>query len=281
VVEDPVVVVQERPPTARRRRGDGGDGVDQAGGPPRELPAEVLGELAASVGPARSRRLAARLQAAAESYARDRYPDAFRLTRQLVDEAPDVAAVQELHGLVCYRLGRWRQAVRHLEAARRAGGDTDQLPVLMDCHRAQGHHRRVAELWDELRASGAGADVVVEGRLVLAADLADQGRLSAAIGELVRAGAARELRRPADRHVRQWYLLADLCERAGDVGQARRLFARVVAVDDSVADAAERLAALGGMPETAPRLGGGRPATLGELAGRRGPPPGPMNGGTG
>ena len=70
----------------------------------------------------------------------------------LVDQVPESAAARELHGLVCYRLGRWREAVRHLEAARTlSGGDPSQLPVLMDCHRAMGHHRRVEALWDELR----------------------------------------------------------------------------------------------------------------------------------
>jgi hypothetical protein len=39
--------------------------------------------------------------------------------------------------------------------------------------------------------------------------------------------------------------LADLCERAGDAPRARELFRRVVAVDPGLADAAERLQALG------------------------------------
>jgi len=214
--------------------------------PDEALPTDVVEELTGAVGRAKAGRVADRLAAAARAYERDRYPEAMRITRALADEVPESAAARELHGLVCYRLGRWREAVRHLEASRAlSGGDPSQLPVLMDCHRAQGHHRRVEALWDELRASSPSADVLVEGRLVLAEDLAETGKLDDAILVLATAGGARNLRNPGERHLRQWYVLADLYERAGDVPRARELFARVVAVDPELADASQRLAALG------------------------------------
>jgi tetratricopeptide (TPR) repeat protein len=111
----------------------------------------------------------------------------------------------------------------------------------------------VEALWKELRAASPSADVLVEGRLVLAADLADRGELSGAIDLLTSAGAARHLRNPADRHIRQWYVLADLYERAGDVPLARDLFARVLDADPGLADAAERLASLGSPKRRGPR----------------------------
>jgi tetratricopeptide (TPR) repeat protein len=206
----------------------------------------VVEELAGAIGKAKAARVADRLAAAARAYERDRYPEALRITRELVDRVPESAAARELHGLVCYRLGRWREAVRHLDAARKlSGGDPSQVPVLMDCHRAMGHHRRVEALWKELRAASPSADVLVEGRLVLAEDLAEQGKLDEAILVLATAGAARNLRNPGERHLRQWYVLADLYERAGDVPRARELFARVAAIDPELADAPDRLAALG------------------------------------
>ena len=144
-----------RGPPHRRRRGDrrrGGAGQGGKGGRPA----------------------GARRRAPIE---RDRYPEALRITRDLVDEVPESAAARELHGLVCYRLGRWREAVKHLEAARTlSGGDPSQVPVLMDCHRAMGHHRRVEVLWNELRVASPSADVLVEGRLVLAENLAETGQ---------------------------------------------------------------------------------------------------------
>lgn len=227
------------------------------------LPAEVADELSAAVGAARGAALAGRLQAAARAYARDRYPEALRTTKAIVAEAPDSASARELHGLVCYRMGRFREALRHLDAARAlSGGDPSQLPVAMDCHRALGHHRRVAELWGELRTASPDADVLAEGRLVMAADLGDRGDLAGASALLLSAGAARNLRHPAERHIRQWYLLADLSERAGDLPRARDLFARVVEADPDLADAPLRLAALGTAgPRRRPKRTGEAPET--------------------
>ena len=51
--------------------------------------------------------------------------------------------------------------------------------------------------------------------------------------------------RVQDHHVRVWYALADLYERAGDLPRARELFLRIRRHDAAFADAAERLAALG------------------------------------
>jgi tetratricopeptide (TPR) repeat protein len=211
-----------------------------------ELPAEVVNELAAAVGREQGSKLGDRMAAAARAYERDRYAEAFRLTRSLVEQVPESSAARELHGLVCYRIGRWTQAINHLEAARALGGDdTSQIPVLMDCHRALHRHRRVAALWEELRAASPSPDLLVEGRVVLASDLADQRKLGAAVEVLASAGAARNLRHPSERHIRQWYVLADLYERAGDVPHARELFGRVAAADPELADAAERFATLG------------------------------------
>jgi len=217
------------------------------------LPAEVIQELRVAGG-VDGQKLAGRLATAARAYARDRYPEVLRITRSVLQAVPNSAAAQELYGLACYRLGRWKEAVRHLEEARsRSGGDPDQLPVIMDCHRALGHHRRVEAVWKELRESSPPVDVLVEGRLVMAAELADRGELSEAISLLVSGGAARNLRHPAERHLRQWYVLADLYERSGDVPRARELFGRVADVEPDLADVAERVAALGRTRRRTPR----------------------------
>jgi tetratricopeptide (TPR) repeat protein len=241
-------VADEEPQRGARRVGGSTDRRPSptARTPDEALPSDVVDEIAGAVGRAKAGKVADRLAAAARAYERDRYPEALRITRELVDQVPESAAARELHGLVCYRLNRWREAVKHLEAARSlSGGDPSQVPVLMDCHRAMGHHRRVETLWKELRASSPSADVLVEGRLVLAADLAEANKLDEAILALATAGAARNLRNPGDRHLRQWYVLADLYERAGDVPRARELFGRVASVDPELADVTDRLLALG------------------------------------
>jgi predicted Zn-dependent protease len=111
-----------------------------------------------------------------------------------------------------------------------------------DCERAQGRHAAVEQRWEELRRASPSAEVLGEGRLVMAGDLADRGELDRAIALLARYEPDRA--RPRPWHVRTWYALADLYERAGDVPRARALFQRLVRMDAEWFDAAERLAAL-------------------------------------
>jgi tetratricopeptide (TPR) repeat protein len=85
--------------------------------------------------------------------------------------------------------------------------------------------------------------VVAEGRIVMAGALADQGKLAEAIRLLER--AVTEVKRPRLHHLRLWYTLADLYERAGDLPRARGLFGSVLRHDHDFADVPERLAGLG------------------------------------
>ena len=68
----------------------------------------------------------------------------------------------------------------------------------------------------------------------------------AARGDRARStGAANGVNASSEHHLRLWYALADLYERAGDLPRARELFDRVREHDAAFADVAERLAALG------------------------------------
>jgi tetratricopeptide (TPR) repeat protein len=202
--------------------------------------------------------LVEKAEAAYGAYERDRFLDALRAIKPVADEAPRVAAVRELAGLAAYRLGRWREAARHLQAFDQLSDATEHLPVLMDIQRALHKPKKVAELWAELRHRSPDPDVLAEGRIVAAASLAETGDLNGAISMLASAGASKSLRNPSPRHVRQWYLLADLYERAGDVPRAREFFERVQRVDPEAYDVAERLRALG--PERRPRGSASRSA---------------------
>lgn len=164
------------------------------------------------------------------------------MLRPIAQEAPTAASVRELLGLSNYRLGRWKEAVRELDAFRELTGSVEQHPVLADCHRALRHWREVETLWSELRDASPSAPLVAEGRIVAAGALADRDDLPAAIALLMASRRPRGAVHP--HHLRVVYALADLRERAGDVPGARELFAWVVARDRVFADAAERLAAL-------------------------------------
>jgi tetratricopeptide (TPR) repeat protein len=226
------------------------DGVARPSTRPRaELPGDVVTAIrnAATDRTARAReRLVTDAAEGVEAYNRGRYQDAVRLLAPVAEVAPAVAGVREAAGLACYRAGRWRHAAQHLRAYTDLTGDAAHLPALMDAERALGHPRKVAALFDEVRAASPAADVLSEARIVMASSLSERGALDEAIALLVGAGADRRVRNPADRHVRQWYVLADLYERSGDVPRARELFTRVAVADPGAYDVDARLEELGG-----------------------------------
>ncbi len=206
------------------------------------VPGPVVDELNESVGDRRGAKLAERLAEASHAYDRERYQDALRIVRPLADLAPASPAVRELHGLTLYRLGRWRPAAKELEAYRSLSGAYDQHPVLADCMRALHRYSKVEALWDELRQASPSAESVAEGRIVMAGTLADKGDVAGAIALLERSRGLNK--KPRDYHLRQWYALADLYERAGDIPRARELFRRLASHDPEAFDTTERLRAL-------------------------------------
>jgi hypothetical protein len=220
----------------------GREGIASPGGHRHRVPRPVVDELESAAGAQRGAKLANRMADATYAYEQERYQEARRVLRVLADEVPDSAAVRELYGLVLYRLGQWAAAARQLEAFRTRSGSYDQHPVLADCYRALGRYDDAEALWEDLRAASPSGDLVAEGRIVAAGCHADQGDLAGAIALLER--AARRVSRPQARHLRQWYALADLYERAGDLPRARDLFARVAAADPDAFDVGRRLRAL-------------------------------------
>jgi tetratricopeptide (TPR) repeat protein len=210
--------------------------------PVDDTPAEDP-SLRRAIGAAKIERVEERLKEASRSFRRERFEEARRILRPLAESAPTAVTVRELLGLTYYRLGRWKLAVAELEAFRDLSGSTEQHPVLADCYRALGRHAKVAELWEELRATSPGAALVAEGRIVYAGSLADQGKLTDAIGVLE--SAKLPAKRAQDHHLRVAYALADLYERAGDVPKARQLFTVVASNDPELGDVVARLRALG------------------------------------
>ena len=216
------------------------------------LPGDVAADVRkAFIGTAYMReKMVATLTRAAEAYDRKRYEEALRLGRIVADAVPGVAAVRELTGLAAYRAERWNMAKIHLRTHFTITGDPEHLPLVMDCDRANRRYRAMDKTFEELEDAEASADVLAEGRIVMASGLADQRKFSEAIELLTKAGAAKQLRNPSYRHVRLWYALGDVFDRAGDTASARELFARVVIAEPDAYDAKDRLEELG---DTRPR----------------------------
>ena len=242
-IEEPDAEVKPVRTAATKAVTRGGQGKPAARDRPRRAaPTDVAHDITAAVPRAQAGKMEQHLMEAAKAFERERYKDADRLLKPLADTAPGVPAVRELYGLTLYRLGRWRAAASQLEAFRHQTGSVDQHPVLADSYRALGRHAKADALWDELRTADAPGELVTEGRIVAGGSLADRGDIAGAI-RLLEKGPV-QVKRPKPHHLRLWYALADLYERAGDTPKARELFKRIVANEPDFGDAAERLAAL-------------------------------------
>jgi hypothetical protein len=184
-----------------------------------------------------------RLGDAAEDFLAERFGDVEKVLAPLSKQYPQIPEVQELYGLTLYRLGKWSAAITALEMFGILTGDIDQLPVLADCHRALGRHGETRSIWEELRAAGPDAPTMTEGRIVMSGSMADQGDLQGAI-RLLEQGPVRS-KSPKEHHLRLWYALADLYERAGERQRARRGFDRIESTEPGYADVYARIRSLG------------------------------------
>jgi len=196
------------------------------------------------VGAKRAERLEGRLGEAADAFAGERFGEARQLLSPIAREVPDLPEARELFGLTLYRLGKWKEAARELDAfVQLSGGSTEQHPVLADCRRALKQYKEVDRLWEELREASPSGALVTEGRIVAAGARADQGDLAAALRILSK--GFRFPKKPQEHHLRRAYALADLYERSGDMPQARSLFGRINRADPDFLDAGDRAAGLG------------------------------------
>ena len=93
--------------------------------------------------------------------------------------------------------------------------------MLADCYRAQKRWTDVENVWNDVKKASPPHDVMAEARIVVASSLADRGDLARAI-ELMEP-AQQAPKRVRYHHLRQWYVLADLYDRAGDTVSAHAL----------------------------------------------------------
>lgn len=208
-----------------------------------QLSPEIAEELQRVAPSGRTVRYQERLASAADALDRGRFADARRMVQPVLRDLPDMAFGHEIAGLALYRLGQWRKAAAELEQARLLDGTLNHHPVLADCYRALKRYHEVETLWNELRDASPAPALVAEGRIVAAGALADQGDLAGALKVMGRATDVPK--RVREHHLRQWYVVADLFDRSGDVIKARRFFALVAEQDADFADVVERLKALG------------------------------------
>lgn len=203
-------------------------------------PAQTLKRL---VGEPRCNTLNRKLKEGGKAFGAQRFKDARSALTPVVKEAPELPEGRQLMGLSLYRLGNWKDAADHLEAFRELSGSTESHPVLADCYRALGRWSDVDALWEELGDASPSAELVTEGRIVVAGAKADQGDLTSAIRILEQNW--RLPKRPQAHHLARAYALADLYDRASRIPRARELFRWVEGHAPDYGDVRARVKALG------------------------------------
>ena len=212
----------------------------------RPLPSEVATEIRRALEGSTAHHkevMVAKMADAVAAYDRGRFPEAAKLAKQVANEAPAVPAVRRLAGLAAYRAGRWREAIRQLDAYGAQTDEVDQVPALMDSHRALGRPRQGRR--PVARPSGSAHRSPTcwpRPGWWPPAPWPTAATWTAPISLLAAAGAGKALRNPADRHSASGTRSGDLYERAGDLPRARELFERVDEADPGAFDVADRLA---------------------------------------
>ena len=182
------------------------------------------------------------LQEAVQAFEEGRERDALRIVKPLVERYPSAQGVQELYGMSLYANGKFKQALPVLEEFTERTHSYDQLPLIMDCYRFFKDYDKVDKLWRELGEVSPDGAVTAEGRIVHSQTLAEQGRIDEALRLLRK--KVKPLGKPKAHHLRLWYCLADLEERAGNIIAARQWFERLKSQDPNFADVQERVKAL-------------------------------------
>lgn len=153
------------------------------------------------------------LEAGVEAFAAGRFKQAASSLRRAKAASSRVATIRELLGLSAYHIGNWDEALKELRAFRRMAGETDQMPVEMDCLRALGRSKDVDKTYALFQELGGGRDSDNEARVVYASHLLDEGRLEDA-WRIIKPG--RLIENPPASLVRRWAVAARVANAAND-----------------------------------------------------------------
>lgn len=228
--------------TARRGRGQSGDrSRSKTKGAAAALPREIVEDIRAAAG-GKSNRAVDLMERAVGALESGRDTEAERAASLAKSQAPRSGAIREVLGLAHYRRGRFREALRELQAYRRLTGRADQNHLIADSHRALGAPEKAVEVAREAMRARLPAEIRSEAAVVAGAALADLGRYDEALTMLRRFDQGPDVARPHD--LRVWYVMGDVLERSGRAPEAARAFRRIVEHQPDAFDAAERLARL-------------------------------------
>lgn len=160
------------------------------------------------------------------------------------ERVPRSGLVREAYGTALYLSEQYDEALSELAAYRRMTGRQDQNHLVADALRAVGgDESRIPELVQSMEADEEVDEANrVEGRIVWASWLADQGDVGA--GRAVLRAVLPQADELEEHHLRVLYVAGDLAQRSGADDEARRHFEAIEAHAVGFFDTAERLTAL-------------------------------------
>lgn len=163
------------------------------------------------------------LESAVEYFAAEKYKQAAGSLRKAKSASSRSATIRELLGLSSYNTGNWDEALRELRAFRRMSGETDQMPIELDCLRALGRVDDVDKTYSLFLELGGGRDTDNEARVVYASHLLDRGR----IDEAWKVVNTRLVANPPESVVRRWAVAARVAHAAGDETATAKFLAAI------------------------------------------------------
>ncbi len=188
-----------------------------------QLPRWIREEITRSTPKERRDAAIRELENGVEAFAAERYKPAAAALRRAKAAASRSATIRELLGLSAYQTGNWDEALKELRAFRRMSGETDQMPIELDCLRALGRAKDVDKTYDLFHELGGGRDTDNEARVVYASHLVDQGRVE----EAWKVINAKLVANPPESLVRRWAVAARVAHAAHDDGAASKFLAAI------------------------------------------------------
>src|SRR5436190_7453868 len=110
-----------------------------------ELPRGLVGEIRQVAKPGRAEDVVRYVERAVRLIAEGAPEDAIHHAERAKHLAGRSAGIREILALAFYGSGRWREALREMQAYRRMSGRLDENHVIADCYRALGRADRAVE----------------------------------------------------------------------------------------------------------------------------------------
>ncbi|MCL1923092.1 MAG: hypothetical protein FWG15_04410 [Propionibacteriaceae bacterium] len=172
---------------------------------------------------------------------------AYRHAEAARRRAPRLPLTREATAETAYAAGFYDQALAQYRTLKRMTGNSDLIPVIVDCLRALGKHREALEMATQDRSQITNPSMVIELVIVVAGVRRDMGQVDEALRIL-----RQEIEHPSVRHPRQaqarlLYAYGDMLAGQDKSGEAYHWFSLSASLDPEATSAIDRMDEYDGM----------------------------------